>query len=48
MLHSHADTTEEIREDYPHLSDEDIEFAKLYTAAYPKVGRPRACQTSAR
>jgi uncharacterized protein (DUF433 family) len=32
----------EIREDYPYLRTQDIEFAKLYTAAYPKVGRPRA------
>lgn len=31
----------DIREDYPYLKDEDIEFAKLYTLAYPRVGRPR-------
>jgi uncharacterized protein (DUF433 family) len=31
----------ELREDYPYLNDEDIEFAKLYTVAYPRVGRPR-------
>lgn len=34
--------TDEIREDYPYLSEEDIEFAKLYTLAYPKRGRPRS------
>ncbi len=34
--------TEEIREDYPYLTDEDIEFARLYTIAYPRLGRPRA------
>ena len=32
---------EEIREDYPYLSEQDIEFAKLYALAYPKRGRPR-------
>jgi uncharacterized protein (DUF433 family) len=32
----------ELREDYPYLKAQDIEFAKMYTAAYPKVGRPRA------
>jgi uncharacterized protein (DUF433 family) len=31
---------EEIREDYPYLSDEDVAFARLYTEAYPRVGRP--------
>lgn len=35
------DGLEEIREDYPYLSEQDIEFAKLYTLAYPKRGRPR-------
>jgi uncharacterized protein (DUF433 family) len=31
----------EIREDYPYLKEQDIEFAKLYAQAYPKRGRPR-------
>jgi len=31
----------EIREDYPYLKDEDIEFAKMYALAYPPMGRPR-------
>ncbi len=31
----------DVREDYPCLKDEDIAFAKLYTLAYPRVGRPR-------
>ncbi len=31
----------EVKEDYPYLEDEDIEFAKLYAVAYPRVGRPR-------
>jgi uncharacterized protein (DUF433 family) len=30
-----------IREDYPYLSSEDIEFASLYVRAYPSVGRPK-------
>ena len=38
---------DEIREDYPYLSAEDIEFAKLYTKAYPRVGRPRASKAAA-
>lgn len=32
---------EDIREDYPYLSDEDLDFAKLFAIAYPRVGRPR-------
>jgi uncharacterized protein (DUF433 family) len=40
------DAIDEIREDYPYLSDEDIEFAKLYTLAYPKRGRPRIRRAS--
>jgi uncharacterized protein (DUF433 family) len=32
---------EEIHEDYPYLTDEDIEFARRYTIAYPRMGRPR-------
>ncbi len=31
----------DVREDYPYLKDEDIEFARLYALAYPRVGRPR-------
>jgi len=30
-----------VREDYPYLSAEDIEFAPRYVRAYPRVGRPR-------
>jgi uncharacterized protein (DUF433 family) len=33
-------STEEIREDYPYLTDEDLEFARLFTVAYPRLGRP--------
>lgn len=28
-------------QDYPSLKPADIEFARLYTKAYPRVGRPR-------
>jgi uncharacterized protein (DUF433 family) len=38
----------EVQEDYPYLEDEDFEFAPVYTRAYPRVGRPRERQTSAR
>lgn len=31
-----------ILEDYPYLSGQDVEFARLYTRAYPRVGRPPA------
>jgi uncharacterized protein (DUF433 family) len=48
MLRGRGDTLREIREDYPYLNAEDIEFAKLYTMAYPKVGRPRARKAAAR
>ena len=30
-----------IREDYPYLTTEDLEFAPRYARAYPRVGRPR-------
>lgn len=34
-------SSKDVKEDYPYLKDEDIEFARLYTLAYPRVGRPR-------
>jgi uncharacterized protein (DUF433 family) len=36
----------EIREDYPYLKDEDIEFAALYAQANPRMGRPRERQAA--
>lgn len=33
---------DEIREDYPTLSDEDVEFSPIFSIAYPPMGRPRA------
>ncbi len=32
----------EVLEDYPYLRAEDLEFAKLYAEANPRVGRPRS------
>jgi uncharacterized protein (DUF433 family) len=31
---------DELREDYPYLTDEDVELATTYTRAYPPRGRP--------
>jgi uncharacterized protein (DUF433 family) len=31
-----------ILEDYPFLKEADIDFARLYTKAYPRIGRPPA------
>ena len=31
----------EVHEDYPDLTDQDLEFARLFTVAYPRIGRPR-------
>lgn len=31
----------EVRADHPELTDRDLEFARLYTVAYPRLGRPR-------
>ena len=38
----------EILEDYPYLKEQDIEFAKQFAVAYPRVGRPRAREAPAR
>ncbi len=32
--------TSELAQDYPYLSEQDLEFARLYALAYPRVGRP--------
>lgn len=40
--------TKEILEDYPYLDEKDVDFAKLYVRAYPRVGRPRAPRAAAR
>ena len=38
----------EIREDYPYLKNDDLELAKLFALAYPRLGRPRDRQASPR
>lgn len=38
---------DEILDDYPYLTGEDIEFAPVYTRAYPRTGRPRERQAAA-
>lgn len=32
----------ELLEDYPYLTERDLDFAALWATAYPRVGRPRA------
>lgn len=32
----------ELLEDYPYLTAEDLEFAPVFSLAYPRMGRPRA------
>jgi uncharacterized protein (DUF433 family) len=41
-------SVEEILEDYPYLDEQDIEFAKQFVTAYPRVGRPRVREAPAR
>ncbi|MFI5301899.1 MAG: DUF433 domain-containing protein, partial [Polyangiales bacterium] len=41
ILRGDARLTRELREDYPYLTEEDIEFAPKFTQAYPRRGRPR-------
>jgi len=36
-----GESKEVIKEDYPYLSEEDIEFAFRYVTAYPVIGRPK-------
>lgn len=37
-----GESTEVVLEDYPYLTGEDLEFARLFVRAYPRVGRPPA------
>ncbi len=32
---------DEVREDYPYLREDDLEFAPIFVKAYPRMGRPR-------
>ena len=36
-----GETLEVLREDYPYLTDEDLDFAQIYVKAYPIQGRPK-------
>jgi uncharacterized protein (DUF433 family) len=36
-----GESLQAIREDYPYLSELDLQFAPLYVKAYPIVGRPK-------
>ena len=35
-----GESTKNILEDYPYLTDHDVAFAQLFARAYPRVGRP--------
>ena len=41
-------SVKEIVEDYPYIDEHDVEFAKQYVTAYPRVGRPRVREASTR
>lgn len=47
MAHRGA-PVKEIIEDYPSIDEQDVEFAKQFVTAYPRVGRPRVRQVPAR
>jgi uncharacterized protein (DUF433 family) len=36
-----GETLEVFREDYPYLTDEDLDFARIYVKAYPIQSRPK-------
>jgi len=40
-LAERGETTKAILEDYPYLEPSDLDFARLYAKAYPRLGRPR-------
>jgi uncharacterized protein (DUF433 family) len=46
-MRAKGEPVERIIEDYPYLSAEDVEFARLYAEAHPIVGRPSASTASA-
>jgi uncharacterized protein (DUF433 family) len=39
-----GESTKNILEDYPYLTDHDVAFAQLFARAYPRVGRPRVAR----
>jgi uncharacterized protein (DUF433 family) len=38
----HGEAVASVLEDYPYLNAQDLEFARRYARAYPRLGRPRA------
>ena len=36
----------EVLEDYPYLKEQDLDFAMMFTKAYPRIGRPSERQAS--
>jgi uncharacterized protein (DUF433 family) len=36
-----GETLTALREDYPYLTDEDFQFARIYVKAYPQQGRAK-------
>jgi uncharacterized protein (DUF433 family) len=40
-MYERGESIENILEDYPYLTSDDIRFARLYYRAHPPVGRPR-------
>jgi uncharacterized protein (DUF433 family) len=45
-LAERGESTETILADYPYLTARDVEFAKLFARAYPRVGRPRESRSA--
>jgi uncharacterized protein (DUF433 family) len=41
-------SVKDILDDYPYLDEHDVEFAKQFVAAYPRIGRPRVREAAAR
>ena len=45
-MRARGEAVERIVEDYPYLTRDDIEFARLYAEAHPLVGRPKSGVTN--
>lgn len=43
-----GESIQAVKEDYPYLTDEDLELSRLYVKAYPRVGRPKIHQAASR
>jgi uncharacterized protein (DUF433 family) len=41
-MRARCEPVERIIEDYPYLTPDDVEFARLCTEAHPVVGRPKS------